>query len=375
MMRTFTAFFEQVKADPLRDGLAAVFNFGARGSLVHIRSVRMLSPSPWGKQPSISGNWDLVRTTAQAGGRATEAARHGTGTLPAQVLVREFPESITISSDTFRRQGDALNAWWSQAYQPCARFHGQPGLNGAEHYRAGHSSTEGIFLAEGEGIALVQRSVERPRHVFVSVTFRTGSGATFTSTFHCGTPAQIDGALFGVFNGSGSGVTLEVVAVHVAEEGSTEPPIYRLVLLDGADGGEEITPSAHRAGDVAHGVSCLAGAFRAAPFGEKSAGVPIQWHTAGVAAFTLTNQHRVGTLRRKSLGPLNPASCPQGDPSLLYIARPGCEGITLNPGVGIGIVNMSEARNDSAYAYANIEIVFTQESAQGVSASRVIGGL
>ena len=129
-MRTFTAFFEQVEADPLRDGLAAVFNFGARGSLVHIRSVRMSSPSPWGT-PATPGKWNLVRTTAQAGGRELEAARHGTGSLPTQVLVRAFPDSLTVSSDTFRRQGDALNAWWSQAYQPCARFHGQPGLNGA----------------------------------------------------------------------------------------------------------------------------------------------------------------------------------------------------------------------------------------------------
>lgn len=373
-MRTFTAFFEQVEADAGRDGLAAVFNFGARGSQVHIRSVRLSSPSSWGT-PGTPGKWYLIRTTAQSGGIVSDVARHGTGTLPAQVLVRKFPESLTASSDSFRRQGDAVNAWWSQAYQPCARFHGQPGRNGAEFYRAGHTSTQGIFLAEGEGVALVQRSVERPRQVFVSVTFRTGSGATFTSTFHAGTPAQIDGALFGVFNGAGSGVTLEVVSVHVAEEGSTEPPIYRLVLLDGADQGTEITPSAHRAGDVAHGVTCLSGAFRAAPLGEKSAGVPIQWHTAGVASFTLTNQHRVGTLRRKAFGPLNPASVPQGDPSLLYISRPGCEGITLGPGVGLGVVNMSEARNDSAYAYANVEIVFTQESAPGASRARILGGI
>ncbi len=374
-MRTFTAFFEQVEADALRDGLAAVFNFGERGSQVHIRSVRVSSPSPWGTFATLAGKWCLMRTTDQSGGREIAAARHGAGTLPAQVLVREFPDSVADSGETFRCQGDAINAWWSQAYQSGARFHGQPGRNGAELYRAGHASTQGIFLAEGEGIALVQRLIERPRQVFVSVTFRTGTGATFTSAFHCGTPAQIDGALFGVFNGVGSGVTLEIVSVHVAEEGSPEPPIYRMLLLDGADGGSEITPAAHRAGDTPHGVRCLAGAFRAAPLGEKSAGVPIQWHTAGVAAFTLTNQHRVGTLRRKSLGPLNPASCPKGDPSLLYISRPGCEGITLNPGVGLGIVNMSEARNDSAYAYANIEIVFTQESVPGASRTRILGGI
>jgi len=376
MRQTFTAFFEHVEADPLRDGLAAVFNFDDRPSRVSVRSVRMSSPSPWGTS-GTSGKWDIVRTSAQSGGTPVAVARHNGGSsLPAQVSVVEYPESVTVT-DTFRRQSDCVNAWWSQAFQPGARLFGQPGRSGAELYWAGRGSVaQGLFLAEGEGIAIVQRAIERPRQFYAAITFRKSNGQTFTAHCHCGTPSQVDGATIAIFNGAGSGVTLEITSIHFAEEGSTEPPIYRLVMLDGYDaGGTEIAPVGHTSRTPPAGIKCIAGAFRAAPYGERSAGVPISWHTTGPASFALTAQHRVGTLRRKALGPLNPSNYYMGDQTLLYQSPPGEDGIILPPGAGLGIVNMSDVRNDSAYAYANVEIVFTYEPPVGVSAGRVIGGV
>lgn len=376
MRRTFTAFFSGVSADALRDGMAAVFNQDAGGARIYVHSVRMFPAASWGTS-GVPGKWSLSRTSAQVGGTSVPVSPHAGGSLPSQVSVAMFPDSVTVV-DSFRQQCDAINAWWSQAYQKSSRFYGLQGKNGAEFYWTGQGSTlEPIRLAEGEGISITQPSNEKPRRFLFSATFRLSTGETFTTAFNAGTPDMLDGGIFGIFNGVGSGVTIEVLAINIADNGSVEPPIYRLVRVDGYEsGGTVIQPIRHRSGGaIPEGILCVAGSFRAAPYGEKTSGVPISWHTTGVATFSLSNQHSVGTVRRWALGPLNPSVNYQADNSLLYQARIGSDGIVLNPGAGIAVVQQSEARNDSSYAYANIEIQFSYEPQIGVSIGRVSGGI
>lgn len=190
----------------------------------------------------------LFKITALSGGDTipTVKADSSSTDIPSQVLFKLYPSYTassvvrncfpqTISTAGLSKRGTGL------------------GLNSSSFWSSGfvNSTTQRIILREGEGIAVGKTDSISSAHshtMHYNVTFLVGSSthyATFTAAV--GNPSE---AAFGILNGSGSGVALEVVSIEITEVGQQtsinaliDSPYLRFVRAYGYDGGESITPT------------------------------------------------------------------------------------------------------------------------------------
>lgn len=213
------------------------------------------------------GPVDLVRISSVAGGRDEDVVKHDSsaGNLPSQVLIKRNPDSVTVGS-RFRRfvPVGMLHQTFATTFN-LPRF-GRQG-QGKEPLGAVFDvlvpSEQGIILREGEGLALYIPLTGNQSDMRAAVQFNVlATGKTYTARLGF-SPKGPGDTMCAIFNGSGSGVVLDVRYIQVTEEveqSITYPPKCRVLVGPmHVEEAEDLTPLAYNSGNqaLASGVKCV----------------------------------------------------------------------------------------------------------------------
>jgi hypothetical protein len=337
----------------LEDGIAAIFNAHTdRRAVLDVRRVRLLPTS--GQAAFGCGTLKLCRISALSGGEDVYIRKHDTGSadLPAEVLVRAVADSVT-TSDTLRTIGEipvfnSLLAGGSIGARVPSRPLGSARTQTDDLMRFPTSSdVERIVLREGEGLSICEGAFGVPRAGAAGFCVRnTSSGACYTvrsrDIRRRGSPGL---SHLAIFNGSGSGVILEVFSVQYPEEGEATIPLVRLAKISGYVGGVDASENILKLdtqATIPSTVKALGGPFRAQLMGEDS-GTTIDWHSRhGVDGLNVLQQQNIGVFRRLT----SPVISTDAESPLLYSfanslvwqSSGANEGIILRPGEGLAVL-------------------------------------
>lgn len=392
---TFTATFRAVDIGPSRDGFAAVFNRtdNVDGKVVRVHQVRTVQPSgsnsDVGSTLGLQGRIGLYRITAYSGGTEKTFGAYDTssGSLPSQVKLVVFPDSVT-TSDHLRSFGDAFSFTITQAIPFQAMLRAPGLLDGTDGGRRefpsaeqvwgpqGDDSLEGIVCREGEGIALVRRDYGQPQAFHWTIRIKdNATGDCYCRTLASGGSVMIGSASFAFFNGSGSGATYTVYAIGFPDFGESNIPRVRVAKITGYDYVSGDTPATgsiavHDTDTDTTGVEVPAGPFIAKTWGKDN-GLDLDYlnyqTTIPIAA-----QQRAGTYRQVlqsdpwySLTHSPVLRFENADMVYGYSTASGSrdsyfpEGyISLNPGEGLALLGGGGGLVEtSEMAYYNIEFV------------------
>lgn len=239
---------------------------------------------------SMSG-WDATQTTnpisiwvtsADTSGETVTPLKHDTNaTLPTQVTTKKHSSITTTSLFNHPGQGIGMrtngNAIWSGRHgfaPPWNLLHGT--------YRSG-GFVQPKVLREGQGIAVVNDSPNiRPRSQYVHIMFRNQStGDTYTASAY-NVPAGERDVMLSLFNGTGSGVILEVMRIESFDYGAgfvntsdstsdgniasnqvgQSSPSFRLALVADLTDGELVVPASMDTANVLpSGISFFRGGY------------------------------------------------------------------------------------------------------------------
>jgi hypothetical protein len=201
----------------------------------------------------LLGTRSLSRISALVGGVDVPylKAKSGVASLPSQVQIVRRPEQVTLASPSLYRSvlpipismaSLSLKAWGRDSTD---------NVSNGSWWRSGYgdSNIQKVLLREGQGFALTSASADPvyPQTLALTIVLRNASsGATYiiNSQHH---PSEMSGAAFAILNGSGSGITLEVVSVQVSDIGdaagwATTPSVLRLLRIYRLIGGKDIAP-------------------------------------------------------------------------------------------------------------------------------------
>jgi hypothetical protein len=368
MAETLYLKLDAVDVRPLEDGLLGIFNNETADDRRYFELVSLrVSPSAplsnntanVGKPGSLS----IKRITAVSGGDSVTPIRMDTAdaALPAQVLIRNDPDSVT-ATDVFRRIADApaysltiANSQFSSRTYGGSMVTHQKG-HYADIWRGGESvDVEPIILREGQGIAILQDAYGTQHSMqTAAVITNTATGATYICrSTDLSTDRRLNEPTFGIFNGSGSGVVLAVKLWVLPMDGEAVVlPQLRLCRIAGvALGGGTVTPiRPDTSKSVPSALQVVGGSFQPRIYGEwqddyytthgltyQSSGAAMQaWNKAQVDAGTFSRATLTQNFR--AIGE-SPGSIRVGtmDDDLLFSAEPG-KGIIIKPGDGLGLV-------------------------------------
>lgn len=377
-MPTSTFIYEERGVDirALYDGIAGILLDGEDEGYIEIRSV-ILRPTG-GEGTTATANRSLTRITAMDTDSVsiqvipikydTDAAD-----LPAQVTCFSAPNSVT-TSDVFRRRLDcpafvATTANSSLASWQSGRFHQKFQLQSSDFIRI--DLTDGIIgpiiLNEGEGIAINQDAFARPHADAFRIEVRnvaTGNVYIYRSR-DVGTPGRLTRPLLALFNDTGSGIVLEVLAIEMLMDGESTDPQWRLVYIVGALDYEQGTAVATDTSGTAlsSNIRLLRGPFVARLVGEES-GIPTDWYTNPGVFTTVAQQQLRGRIRQRQLSPrgTDAGSSISGFNQwqwYVYQAASQQPGLIIKPGEGIAMLAGREGViMTSIFLYYNVEIIF-----------------
>lgn len=362
MANTFVFRSGAVDPAPLQDGLVAILNnHPDPKACIDIRRIRLL---PVGGQAITGcGTYTLDRISAISGGEDIAYSKHDTDSadLPAEVIIRSIPESVTITS-TLRRIGElpmfssTLSGYCLARVQSAARGSAKTQSDDLIRFPTS-ADVERIILREGEGIAIVQDAFSVPHGGAAGFCIReTTSGACYTvRSRDVRTRGTADSPHIAVFNDSGSGVVLEIFNIQYPEEGEYDMPHIRIAKIDGVEGGVDASAdilSLDTEKTLPSTINVFEGPFRAKLAGEDS-GVPYDWHTRhGIDGYNIRRQFRSGVVRTISM----PVISTDAGSTLLYslqnalvwAAYGANSGIILRPGEGIAVLSGREMLSDAA---------------------------
>ncbi len=379
---TFTYHCSQADSAPLEDGIAAIMNESR--SVVEVRRVLLLPASGFSAGLVAPVRLARISDVDAAQGDTVIPAKHDPASpdLPAEVLCLAGPSGVT-ETETLSRWLDAPT--FSPTLANASIVSDLPGgwrVSGSwqlsDIFRAVHGAeVEPIVLREGTGIAIMQDGFGQPHAGVVGLTVRnltTGATYAFRSR-DVGTPRRLSRPVIVLYNGTGSGVVLEVRVLEIPSDGDTGVPGHRLILLDGLQGGTDESPVAHDPGrPLPPGVRCVSGPFRSLPAGEGG-GAPVDWHTThGAQGITVAAALRMGLLRRRSLAPWGTDAGSsfgpmlQGYGALLYEAHGDEPGITLRPGCGLAVSGLAfNAIEASTFHFYEAAFTFTVHDPSGMT--------
>ena len=383
MPETLYLKLDAVDVRPLEDGLLGIFNNEASDDRRYFELVSLrVSPSAPLSNTTAgvgrSGALSLRRITALSGGDSITPIRMDTAdaALPAQVLVRNDPDSVT-ASDIFRRIADApaysntvANTQFSSRTYGGSMVTHQKG-HYADIWRGGESAdVEPIILREGQGIAIFQDEFGTQHSMqTAAVVTNTATGATYICrSTDLSTDRRLGNATFGIFNGSGSGVTLAVKLWVLPMDGEAVTlPQLRLCRIGGiALGGDTVTPiRPDTSKSVPSALQIVSGSFQPRISGEWQ---PDYYTTHGLtyggtgALLAAWNKAQIdaGTFSRATLTQNfraigeSPGSIRVGTmhDDLLFSAEPG-SGIIIKPGDGLGLVAGTSVNTGGTQAVGN----------------------
>lgn len=234
-----------------RDQAAAlIFNAETdvkRTFVVHNLLFREAAPTP-----TTATLWNVYKTTAQSGGDAVQvdAMDSTNSALPSQVQIATNPE-ITQGAYLYGRWIQPTNVTTVGA--PCAGgFSGTAWVRsdtGAVLESRGFSDTQAVLLREGEGLAFINPTSSDgppPATWQIQAIIRIGSSSYSINTSMT-SPISLAG--LGFYNGSGSGVLVEIMSLTIVNSGlptlvtlTNDAPSVRLARIYSYDGGVATTP-------------------------------------------------------------------------------------------------------------------------------------
>jgi hypothetical protein len=321
------------------------------------------------------GTWEFRRIAALSGGTVLPFKKHDStsSSLPAQVIARLNPSNNPSAGDLLRIIGDTTTYNRTRSGMASTLYSRYPGRSGGN---AGvllvHSATgiiEPIVLREGEGLALYQASFSQPHSVWFSIHVRVlSTGKSYTLETDMGaSPGAFGQPLLGVFNGSGSGVVLQITKVGLPPAGEDSQPTLRILKTDAfLRGGSEIAPMLHDTRNVMPStIKAYVAPFYAGLLGT-SQGAPYTWPYAP-AANDITREQAYGRLRQRfMILPWQNAglSSTFGDPSNgCAFKRKQGGGPKAYPGEGFAIVAGREGVIEtSSLSYFSIRMQFILSS-------------
>ena len=367
MAETLYLKMDAVDVRPLEDGLLGIFNNETADDRRYFELVSLrVSPSaPLSNNTAAAGkpgSLSIKRITALTGGDSITPIRMDTAdsALPAQVLVRNNPDSVT-ATDVFRRIADApaysltaTNAQFSSATYGGSMVTHQK-AHFADIFRGGESvDVEPIILREGQGVGLFQDAYGTQHSMqTAAVVTNTATGATYICrSVDLSTDRRLNEAVLAIFNGSGSGVVLAVRLWVLPMDGEAVlTPQLRLCRIAGvALGGDTVTPiRPDTSKSVPSALQVVRGSFQPVIAGEwqadyyqthgltyQGAGAAQQaWNKAQIDAGTLSRSTRAQDFR--AIGETPGMRTGTMDDDLLFNAAPG-KGIIIKPGDGLGLV-------------------------------------
>jgi len=367
MAETLYLKLDAVDVRPLEDGLLGIFNTETADDRRYFELVSLrVSPSAplsnntanVGKPGSLS----IKRITAVSGGDSVTPIRMDTAdaALPAQVLIRNDPDSVT-ATDVFRRIADApaysltiANSQFSSRTYGGSMVTHQKG-HYADIWRGGESvDVEPIILREGQGVGLFQDAYGTQHSMqTAAVVTDTATGATYICrSTDLSTDRRLNEAVFAIFNGSGSGVVLAVRLWVLPMDGEAVmiPPLRLCRIAGVALGGDTVTPiRPDTSKSVPSALQVVGGSFQPRIYGEwqddyytthgltyQGAGAALQaWNKAQIDAGTFNRATMTQNFR--AIGEVPGMRTGTMDDDLLFSAEPG-KGIIIKPGDGLGLV-------------------------------------
>lgn len=199
-----------------------------------------------GRTTTIPNAIRMMRTTAQSGGQSITPVKHDTNdaSLPSQIAIAKNPYSVTTTGVEFRRLKGANRHAVATALTGFAAMRLgdlKNSLSNNNLYTVYEAETQGATLREGEGIALVTDNTSPPNFPYeISCKINVGSVTHNINTvvYNSALPC-----LFGIHNGSGSGVVLTVSRIELSEIRTTDIlPQFTIETISGIYGGTDITP-------------------------------------------------------------------------------------------------------------------------------------
>jgi len=200
-----------------------------------------------GRTTTIPNAIRFIRTTAQSGGETITPIQHDTNdtALPSQVLIAKNPYSVTTTGDAFRRINGHNKLSTATAVNPfiTARIGGlKSPLSHTNVITNYESTTQAITLREGEGVAFITDATSPPNFPYeISCKINVGS-----STHNINTVVYNSALtnLFGIHNGSGSGVVVVISRLEISEIRTVDIlPMFTIETISGIYGGKDLTPA------------------------------------------------------------------------------------------------------------------------------------
>ena len=244
--------------------LLSIYNKGTSGKF-YIKSIEVVPNSPIQPGGALNVKRYFRRITAVSGGFPLpyRKANLGSADLPAQVSIVRRPDAVTfVANSTFR----SLLLFPTSLHGLSLRSGGGAFGKGSRQGTADIWTTsrdtrvQGIILREGEGFAFGSSDSALPvfnYSFWLTVTIRNTSN---NKTYHIFTqiaPEEMKESSFAILNGTGSGITLEIVDMEINDLGSPsnvlpyEASYLRFVRTCGHDGGgTALTPTPNNLKDA-----------------------------------------------------------------------------------------------------------------------------
>lgn len=223
----------------------AIFNRAGSGKKVTVNEIFFRDIS--GPNSTALTNIDFNIITAYTGGENIITPRKNDSSndsLPSQVVAVEDAATITATAVPFRRIVNIpfFSASQSALNRPGTLFPGntRDGMSPANmmYFNFQNSSAvQGIILREGEGFAILPKS----NLVYQAVRYKAIIKFRKVSNNHCYSISEIfmtqgNAVPIVLFNGSGSGVVLEIYQVDLIDVGiNTTPYLFSVERIEGID--------------------------------------------------------------------------------------------------------------------------------------------
>lgn len=241
---TFT--FRTIIYGTQENGLLGFRHNGTYGKFA-LNNLDILPASPINAATAM-GKRQISRITGIVGGVDIPYVKSNSASasLPSQVKIVRRPEQVTLAGTyNFR---SLLPEPLSLATLTLRSWGSKNALSTGTFWDAGDSNIQRMRLRQGQGVALTSDSVD-PCYPFTmaltAIVKNQSSGATYiiNSQHH---PSEMSGGALAIFNGSGSGIDLELISLKVSDIGdpvyTTNPSMLRFLRIHKLVGGKDIVP-------------------------------------------------------------------------------------------------------------------------------------
>ena len=221
----------------------AIFNEQGSGNKIR---VKLLNLRPMSGTNALISMIAIQKISAYSGGISLTPFKFDSANsdLPAQVVCNIDPASVTLTANTkLRRSMTLCEQNPTRALAPlcaCANGDARSGMDSGEFIRlTGDTDVTGYILRENEGLAIVYEA-NSPSHGYaINIRMKNIANGQCYRYDYIIEPRYMSGICpLILFNGSGSGIVLEVEKFQIREIGTDEIVMADYSIIDGIMGSE-----------------------------------------------------------------------------------------------------------------------------------------